>query len=611
MSEIIIPILALGVAYIVSNQKGKKEKKENKCNRENFTSGSELPNTSVESINYPSQNNDSHQSNSNNSNIEKTSKNYTNKYFDAHQTTDEIFFKSQQGNNESARPEIQSLTGNNINVADFDHNNMVPYFGARIKGSMTDKHLSDSIFDYSQGLGSQHNKKVEQAPLFTPSQNMTHKFGAPNANDFIQSRQIQTSKISNVLPADQIQVGPGIGMGYTANSGDGYNSGMMNREAWMDKGVNELRTINNPKETFNLDGHEGPAMSKIANLGIEGKINKNRPDTDFELGKERWFTTTGVKVGHTSIPETIIKDSNRKNTSIEYYGATGNKNNMNVSYTTGKYKQPSRPELPPNDFNHIAAQGRGSPTDGDYGINSYNVLTNNRQVSNERGPVNNFIGNTFKAMVSPVVDVLRPTRKENVIGNINQSGYITTIVPNLPITNPNDMPKRTIKEMTSDKIGTNYLNISQSNNRVGAHHSTNVQVKDQERNTGDSSTMGFVGGDVNNNGPMDNTAWKNQYNNVNKGMEGWAMSGGLGLHNPTQNIDINNKETDLINSRVLNNGCTIQKPADPTLQIPTAETFGKINMPEQYSNQMNMDRMNPDILSAFKSNPYTQSLNSY
>ena len=68
MSEIIIPILALGVAYIVSNQK--KGKKDNKCNRENFTSGSELPNTSVKSINYPSQNN---------SNIEKTSKNYTKK----------------------------------------------------------------------------------------------------------------------------------------------------------------------------------------------------------------------------------------------------------------------------------------------------------------------------------------------------------------------------------------------------------------------------------------------------------------------------------------------------------------------------------------------------
>ena len=34
-------------------------------------------------------------------------------------------------------------------------------------------------------------------------------------------------------------------------------------------------------------------------------------------------------------------------------------------------------------------------------------------------------------------------------------------------------------------------------------------------------------------------------------------------------------------------------------------------MPQQYNEQINCDRMNPDILQAFKSNPYTQSLKSF
>ena len=41
---------------------------------------------------------------------------------------------------------------------------------------------------------------------------------------------------------------------------------------------------------------------------------------------------------------------------------------------------------------------------------------------------------------------------------------------------------------------------------------------------------------------------------------------------------------------------------------PTLETYGKINVP-QYNNQcMNCDRIEPNILDAFKQNPYTHSL---
>ena len=45
--------------------------------------------------------------------------------------------------------------------------------------------------------------------------------------------------------------------------------------------------------------------------------------------------------------------------------------------------------------------------------------------------------------------------------------------------------------------------------------------------------------------------------------------------------------------------------------IPSMETYGKINVPQQYNENTNCDRINPDILNAFKKNPYTQSLQSY
>ena len=52
------------------------------------------------------------------------------------------------------------------------------------------------------------------------------------------------------------------------------------------------------------------------------------------------------------------------------------------------------------------------------------------------------------------------------------------------------------------------------------------------------------------------------------------------------------------------------KNAGPT-PIPSADTYGKINMPQYYNECQGCDRIEPDILDAFKKNPYTQSLSSY
>ena len=41
---------------------------------------------------------------------------------------------------------------------------------------------------------------------------------------------------------------------------------------------------------------------------------------------------------------------------------------------------------------------------------------------------------------------------------------------------------------------------------------------------------------------------------------------------------------------------------------PSVQTYGSINMPQQYNENINCDRIQPDILNAFKNNPYTHSL---
>ena len=53
---------------------------------------------------------------------------------------------------------------------------------------------------------------------------------------------------------------------------------------WLPKTVDQLRVETNPKLTFGLEGHQGPAQSVIKNLGVQGKMEKNQPDTYYING---------------------------------------------------------------------------------------------------------------------------------------------------------------------------------------------------------------------------------------------------------------------------------------------------------------------------------------
>jgi hypothetical protein len=80
------------------------------------------------------------------------------------------------------------------------------------------------------GSGSQLFRKVEQAPLFKPEENINWKHGAPNQSDFFQSRVNLGQKNNNVKPFESEYVGPGLNQGYGTKGSGGFNSGMEARD---------------------------------------------------------------------------------------------------------------------------------------------------------------------------------------------------------------------------------------------------------------------------------------------------------------------------------------------------------------------------------------------
>ena len=616
MAELAIPVLALAGMYVISNQ-NKKTKKENFSNmnlsenltKEHLQDTSKIVNSNIVNNNNnlnlqlkTNQNPDLNLNpNINMSNIKSTDKSnlqqqinynnneqYTDKYFN--NNTYNIIDDTQDN-------DFLSLTGNIMKRDDFKHNNMKPFFGARIRGpSSSNDGLVDSKLDNMQGSGSLLKNKCEQAPLFQPHNNMNHTNGAPNMSDFFQSRVNSSLKNSNVVPWKQEQVGPGLNQSFNNNQSYGFNSALEGRDLWQPKTVDDLRVLTNPKQTFNLDGHQGPLNSYVkenSTMKHQGKVEKYGPDTHYTVGPRRWFTTTGIEKAPTVHSQELLQEQNRIDTTREYYGVG---DHDKATYVKGNYEKSRRTVLAPTDVPSGYAPGTNEAREGDYGINSFKVLPNSRTTTNQPDNIGGIYG-MAKAVVAPLMDILRPSKKENVVGNIRLSGNVQTEVESLPIYNPADRTKTTIRETTKDKHH-KFIGNQDSN----AYLVNKQQAVDNNRM---NTSIDYTGNACHNNAPTTYDAAYRQRNNVNKNSIERINTGCNQIFSQTDNISIAKKDSDRNNNRMW----VSNQPFSSN--IPSAETHGKINAPQYYDNSINNDRINPDILTAFKNNPYTQSLSSY
>jgi len=606
--EVAIPLIALGSMFVISKQ-SKNNKNEpigvegytNMTSQRNFLPGVNPP---LPSVNYPT--------------LEPVTKsNNTSAYINPNQYSDKYYNPNNYAVNEKQTPSnygvggglqtTYSLTGDAIEKDKFKHNNMMPYFGGKVRGATADTNITESVLDNMQGQGSQYFSKKEQAPMFKPQEGYQYANGAPNMSDFLQSRVNPSLKMANVKPWEEQRVAPGLNQGFTTGGSAGFNSGMESRDSWMEKTVDELRVATKPKTTFELAGHEGPGTYFIKNaptMSSQGKVEKHLPEKYYASGPERWLTTTGIEKAQTARGIELLQDVNRTDTTSEYYGARAN--SIQSQYIGGENQPSRRPVLPVKDYATPSQTGTGCPTTGDYGIQSYSNLHNNRSTTRPdaggMGNVNGFM----KAIVSPLMDFLRPTRKEDVVDNMRSSGNPMAPVTNGQLYNPADRTKTTIREMTEADLDCNHLNVQVSD--ANAYLVTAHQPSSQQRDTTNLAHTGGGGP----NGFASTKSYEAEYrqrNNVNKTQENRPNQGGMQIFNQKDNISIHRRDTDRDNNRmwVPSSGNT----AGLTIRAPN-ENIDRVKVSQGYNQDaINTDRIAPDILNAFKNNPYTQSLSSW
>jgi len=596
MAEVAVPLVLLGGMYILSNQNDEENK-----NTENFTNNMiiEEPSYLVKPTNYPTT-----------SKVQQTN---VRRYHNQTQTTDKFYDKNVYVNTEKTNPklsvgrgneQVMGLTGAPINKNDFKHNNMVPFFGSKVRGATVDRNVSEGIMDHLQGSGSQYKRKTERAPLFKPQRNLGYSSGAPNTTEFMMSRMNPSMKMANVKPWDEEKVAPGLNLGYTtSSSGSGYNAAVEARNCWLPKTVDQLRSQTNPKLSYSLNGHQGPANSYIkesSTVDTIGRIEKNRPDTYYKSGPNRWFRTTGLEKAQTVRSIHDLQDVSRPETTREYYGG-GVANDGKATYVKGQYSEPHSIQLNGPNMPAASAQGQHHATTGDYGIKGFNALANNRSTVKQPENYGHAHG-MLRAVVAPLLDILRPSRKENVVGNMRPNGNVKSYVSNMPIYDPADRTKTTIREQTEGLLDNNHLNVE--GQQANAYLVSEQQPVSQQR---DTTNVQYGGGA----GPAAYSSVRtydaeyNQRNNVNKTYVNRPNQGGMGMLNNYQNIMIRKSEEDRVNGRA-----NAPKAVVPSSQ--SIQTYGVLNSnPQLYSERRNHDRINPDILTAFKNNPYTKSLNSW
>lgn len=622
--EAAIPLVALGAMWVASSKSNSKSSGKTNKNGKRNTNGDKnggkngdnmnnvanegftnmgkqhniLPNTHIPPSNYPVMNEKEL--------VDNTVRAYPN----PNQATATYLNQNVYENSERAGmavgdniQQVYSMSGNYMDSETFKHNNMVPFNGGKVRGQIYNNNNTEAVLDTYAGTGSQMIKKIEQAPLFAPQENVQWTHGAPNQTDFYHSRVNPGMRNNMVKPFESQHVGPGLGQGYTTAGSGGFNAGMEDRNAWLPKTVDELRVSTNPKEEFSMLGHEGPGQSVVKNVGKIGKVEKYNPDTFFINTQDRWLTTTGAEKAPQSIPTQTFKTSHREDTTTEFTG-TPSAQLKTASYVPRISQAPKRAELPVNDVGHSSAMGRGPHGESvDKRLKSHTNFKNNRSENSQPATMRSGFSGAIGAAIAPIMDVLRGSRKEEHTCNMRVYGNSGSEVPGNYVQTEGDVPGVTVRETTL------YTPRGYINNQGGGGYETNDHqaISNQRDSTTDCGTFySASGGAGTRQGHRTYEADYRATTNVlkEKTLHGRTNAGNSQIFSGTagQGRSFTSKlDSDIQNNRA-------QAPSAIVHSGPSAETFGKINVP-QYNNEcIGCERIAPDILTAFKENPYTHSL---
>jgi hypothetical protein len=263
-------------------------------------------------------------------------------------------------------------------------------------------------------------------------------------------------------------------------------------------------------------------------------------------------------------------------------------------YVDGEYTPTHKQHLDGPAFTPAGTHNRGAATASDYGIKSKKAYPNNRSTtSNDKyfGAVGGAIG----AAVAPLLDVLRPSKKEHTVGNLRPYQKAKASVASSYVYDPNQTATPTIRESTEQG---KFHPLINSNQNGGAYKVSDHQVAHTARS---ETSTSYTGGSSAASGRKIMRSYDAEYNQRNNDIksstiDGRTASGNMKLFNPDVHMTAKQKDNDLHNNRPL-----IKSMPAPT---PSTHAIGRISGGNSLNQNIHMERTTPDLTSALKSNPF-------
>lgn len=336
-----------------------------------------------------------------------------------------------------------NLSGVEIPMEQFLDRKVQPFFGGSVKQNV-DPGVNRPVMERFTGqFGNDiYVKKSEQKPFFKPEQNVGNVYGNPVQTDYYLERMNAPKVRNNERPFEPVQVGPGVGEGFSSRPVGGYQQTDIN-DLVRPKTVDELRVATNPKETFAGRVVEGQGPTQ---RGRVGDVSKNRVETFFENTEDRYFKTTGANTRETQRPEYEVKETNRTDTSKEYKGGLYAAGFNKAQPVDGSVKDTARQQMGGYGMRNVDGENFGAGSGDDYGRNSILKTENERDLTTEKTYEGN-LTSLVKSIVAPIEDIFRNSRKEYTIQNARPYGEFQRTFPEkMTIKDPNDVLRTTIKE---------------------------------------------------------------------------------------------------------------------------------------------------------------------
>ena len=394
---------------------------------------------------------------------------------DPNKTTNETILEYKPKSNNKIK---SSLTGSEIPLDQFitsktigreNYNDVssntwaVPHFRGKATQNMNEEGFQNKLDIYT-GTSEFNFHKKETNNFFKPSKDISFVNGVPNVLDKIEDRYIKSKQRNTELPFEQIKVAPGIGQNYSGDGKGAFHQFEIN-DLVKPKTIDELRTVNNQQKSYSEPVQAGKHIDKRSE---QGKISKYTPDTFYLNTTSRWNKTPGANLKGKMKQNYIMSPTNRTSSRqvVGHASPTTNKkptshakvkpstNQRLGSFSKGHATQPNSWQIKlgskKEDFQSEINEDND---DGEFDVSSYgksgiNLPPNERDTTQNKTIITNVV-EAVKAIISPLQDKMKRTKKQNIEGNPNINGYLSPRMPEkITVNDPNDIAKTTIKETT-------------------------------------------------------------------------------------------------------------------------------------------------------------------